>query len=172
MMMLNKGDCEHCGRTYRYSLWHSGFGNTSYAYCDECGMLALLNYSNQLVAALPAAPDQFGEIDRSWEPFLRPCPCGGHFRKGASPCCPYCNQKLSATHAAEHIEAQALGAGRNWHWQNDWKGIYCIAIDNPHNSGTLLQVEDPIGTAEVVKVKRRWWVPFRRDRETADQKPV
>ena len=169
-MMLNKGDCEHCGRMYRYSLWHSGFGNTSYAYCDECGMLALLNYSSELVAALPQTADQFGEIDESWEPFLRPCRCGGRFRRNTSPCCPYCNQKLSAIHAAQHIQAQALGAGRNWRWQNDWKGVYCIAIDNPHNPGTLLQVEDPIGKTEMVKEKKRWWVPFRRDRESAAEK--
>ena len=90
MVMLKKGDCEHCGRFYRYSLWHSGFGDNSYAYCDECGMLALLNYSNESVAALPSPVDKFGEIEESWEPFLQACPCGGHFRKGASPRCPSC----------------------------------------------------------------------------------
>lgn len=164
--MLKKGDCEHCGRLYRYSLWHSGFGDTAYAYCDECGMLALLNLSNEQVSALPPLTSQYGEIDQKWEALLQSCPCGGHFRKGASPRCPFCNEKLSAMHAAEHIETQALGAGKDWHWQNDWNGIYCIAIDDPKNSGALLQVEDPVGMSEVAKTKKRWWVPFRRVRET------
>src|SRR4029078_815811 len=99
MVMLKKGDCEHCGLFYRYSLWHSGFGDNSYAYCNECGMLALLNYSNEYVAALPSPVDKFGEIEESWEPFLQACPCGGRFRKGASPRCPSCREKLSASHA-------------------------------------------------------------------------
>lgn len=166
MLILKKGDCEHCGRLYRYSLWHSGFGDTAYAYCDECGLLALLNLSNPLVATFPPLLNQNGEIDESWEQFLRPCPCGGRFRKGASPRCPFCNAKLSPTHAADHIEAQSPGAGKYWHWQNNWSGLYCIAMDNPHNPGALLQVEDPLGESKTVKIKNRWWVPFRRVRET------
>lgn len=179
MITLKKGDCEHCGRTYRYSLWHSGFGNNSYAYCMQCGCLAVLNYKNPQVAGLPPAPVDCEEIDASWEPFLAPCPCGGQFRKGAIPRCPFCREKLSPTHAAEHIEAQALGAGRHWRWQNNWSGIYCVAIEDPGNPGALLQVEDPLGKPAVAKAKKRWWQPFRPAaeepspvRETASTKPV
>jgi hypothetical protein len=159
MVMLKKGDCEHCGRLYRYSLWHSGFGDNSYAYCDDCGMLALLNYSNGKVDALPPPGDRFGEIDESWETFLRSCSCGGTYRKGASPRCPSCRQKLSATHAAAHIEAQATGA-RGWSWQNNWSGIYCMAMNDPQNPGSVLQVVDPLARPERVKVKRRWSALF------------
>ncbi|WP_109488430.1 hypothetical protein [Occallatibacter savannae] len=159
MVMLKKGDCEHCGRFYRYTLWHSGFGDNSYAYCDTCGMLALFNYSNEYVSALPSPADKFGEIESSWEPWLQPCPCGGQFRKGASPRCPSCNQKLSATHAAAHIEAQALGA-RGWRWQNSWSGIYCIAMNDPLNPGSVMQVIDPIAKKEPARLKRRWPVLF------------
>lgn len=159
MVMLKKGDCEHCGRFYRYTLWHSGFGDNSYAYCDACGMLALFNYSNEYVAALPPPADKFGEIERSWENYLQRCPCGGSFRKGAWPRCPTCNEKLSATHAAEHIEAQALGA-RGWKWQNNWSGLYCIAMNDPLNPGAVLQISDPIAKPERTKVKRRWPVLF------------
>jgi len=159
MVMLKKGDCEHCGRFYRYSLWHSGFGDNSYAYCDECGMLALLNYSNAHVASLPSPVDKFGEIDSSWEPLLRPCPCGGHFRRGASPRCPSCTEKLSPTHAAAHIEGQALGA-RGWKWQNSWSGIYCIAMNDPLNPGSVLQVIDPLLKPERTKSKKRWPLLF------------
>ena len=162
MVILKKGDCEHCSRNYRYSLWHSGFGDNSYAYCDECGALALINYTNPQVIGLPRPEMQYAEIEESWEPFLKPCPCGGRFRKGQSPRCPFCKEKLSPNHAAQHIEAQAHGAGRGWRWQNDWRGVYCIAIDDPSNPGALLQVIDPLNVPEheTTKSKSRWSLLF------------
>lgn len=158
MVILKKGDCEHCGSNYRYSLWHSGFGDTSYAYCDQCGMLAIINYSNPHVAALPTPIAHYAEIDPQWEPLLKACPCGGSFRRGQSPRCPFCNERLSAMHAAGHIEAHAHGAGRHWQWQNDWQGVYCMAIDDPDNPGSLLQVVDPLLTSDIEKPrpKSRW----------------
>lgn len=157
--MLKKGDCEHCGRFYRYSLWHSGFGDNSYAYCDSCGMLALFNHSNHYVSALPEPEDKFGEIESSWEPFLQPCMCGGSFRNGASPRCPSCKEPLSAKHAAGHIESQAVGA-RGWKWQNDWSGLYCLAMNDESNPGSVLQVIDPITKPDREKSKRRWPMLF------------
>jgi hypothetical protein len=70
MVIVKKGDCEHCEQFYRYSLWHSGFGDNSYAYCDECGMLGILNYSNPQVAGFPRLSQEYAEIDASWEPPL------------------------------------------------------------------------------------------------------
>ena len=163
MVILKKGDCEHCSRNYRYSLWHSGFGDNSYAYCDECGLLALINYTNPHVAGFPPHKTQYAEIDESWEPFLKPCPCGGRFRKGQSPRCPFCKERLSSVHAAGHIEAQAHGAGKGWRWQNDWTGVYCIAIDDPHNPGVLLQLLDPVIATErreKTRSKSRWSLLF------------
>ena len=160
MVMLKKGDCEHCGRFYRYSLWHSGFGDNSYAYCDQCCMLALVNYSNPYVSRLPQLSDQYSEIDASWEQYLMPCACGGQFRKGASPRCPFCNEPLSAKHAGPHIEAQAHGAARGWQWQNNWTGVYCLAIEDPTNPGALLQIIDPIIKPEIIKPKKRWSLLF------------
>jgi len=159
MVMLKKGDCEHCGRFYRYSLWHSGFGDNSYAYCGQCGMLALFNYSNELVAALPTPAERFGVIDEAWEPHLKECPCGGSFRRSAALRCPYCREKLSPTHAAEHIEAQSVGA-RGWSWQNNWSSIYCLAMIDPQNPGSVLQVVDPILQPERARTRKRWPVLF------------
>ena len=161
MNMQKKGDCEHCGRIYRYSLWHSGFGDNSYAYCDQCGALALLNYSNPEVAMLPKLSSQFQEIDESWEAYLRPCPCGGRFRKGSSPRCPFCNEPLSATHAAEHIEAQSYGAAsKGWRWQNNWRDVYCMAMDDPQNPGSTVQINDPVMRPQSTKTKNRWSALF------------
>jgi hypothetical protein len=160
MVMLKKGDCEHCGRFYRYSLWHSGFGDNSYAYCDLCGTVAILTYSNPRVAGFPPLSSEYGEIDESWEQFLQPCACGGSFRQGASPRCPFCKLKLSPEHAADHIEEQARGATRGWHWQNTWSGLYCMAIEDPKQPGTLLQVDDPVLKPQMVKARSRWSALF------------
>lgn len=158
MVILKKGGCEHCERTYRYSLWHCGFGDNSYAYCDACGMLGLLNYSTPQVADLPRLKNEYAEIDESWEPYLRHCECGGNFRKGQSPRCPFCKEKLSPTHAAEHIETQAMVGNRGWHWQNDWSGVYCMAIDDPSNPGELRQIFDPLVMLQIKtpKMRSRW----------------
>lgn|GEM_PF-1560471 len=160
MVIVKKGDCEHCGRFYRYSLWHSGFGDNSYAYCDQCGMLATINYDNPLVMGFPPLATQYAEIEESWESLLQPCACSGRFRKGASPRCPSCNEALSPTHAASHIEAQAQGAGKSWHWQGNWNGVYCMAIDDPHNPGAPLQMVDPVTKPDEVKTKGRWSLLF------------
>jgi hypothetical protein len=160
MVISKKGDCEHCKRSYRYSLWHSGFGDNSYAYCDDCGNLAILNYTNPAVAAFPALSIQFAEIDAAWESLLQPCACGGRFRKCASPRCPHCNEKLSPTHAAAHIEAQATGAGKDWRWQNNWSGVYCMAMDNPETPGYPRQMIDPVHRPETTESKSRWSLLF------------
>ncbi len=160
MVIMKKGDCEHCGRFYRYSLWHSGFGDSSYAHCDRCGMLATFNYSNPQVAGFPTPSVQYGEIEESWEPFLLPCACGGQFRKGASPRCPHCLEELSPTHAAGHIEAQATGAGKGWRWQNNWSGVYCMAMDDPEAPGNPRRIMDPVHKAEIVKARSRWSLLF------------
>jgi hypothetical protein len=160
MVMLKKGDCEHCRRIYRYSLWHSGFGDNSYAYCDECGMLGTLSYLNLDVASFPPPTVRYQEIDESWESLMRPCVCGGRFRKGAAPRCPFCREVLSATYATGHMEKQAFGAGKDWHWQKNWNGMHCMAIEDPHDPGTLRQMVDPVIRTESEKPKSRWSLLF------------
>ena len=143
MFALHKGDCEHCLRTFRYTLLHAAFGDFSYAYCDRCGMLATFSYSNSFLVKVPppSAPHQV--IDPAWEPFLNQCACGGNFRSGASPRCVFCSGALSADHAAAHIERNAIGAGRGWRWQRNWTDLYCIALEDPKDPGNLRQIEDP-----------------------------
>jgi hypothetical protein len=142
MFALHKGDCEHCSRTFRYTLLHAGFGDFSYAYCDSCGMLATFNYSNSFLVTMPPASATHQVIDPEWEPFIDPCECGGHFRSGASPRCVFCNATLSAQHAATHIERNTINA-RGWHWQGNWTDLYCIAMEDPKDPGNLRQIDDP-----------------------------
>lgn len=143
MFALHKGDCEHCLRTFRYTLLHAGFGDFSYAYCDACGMLATFSYSSSFLVKLPPSSETHQVIDSAWEPFIEPCACGGAFRSGAAPRCVHCTAPLSPQHAAAHIERNAIGAGRGWHWQGNWTDTYCIALEDPRDPGTLRQLEDP-----------------------------
>lgn len=128
-----QGECEHCRSTFPYYLVHCGFSDTSYAYCDSCGMTALLSYwvpaQNKRLPKLPeCVPHQ--EICADWEPHLRPCACGGSFRKGASPRCPKCKERLSSELAANYIERNAPGTKKGWTWERSWHGLYCIVVAN------------------------------------------
>lgn len=143
MFTLHKGDCEHCGRIYHYMLLHAGFGDYSYAYCDTCGALATFSYSSSFLLKMPPISVPHQVIDAEWEPFIRPCACGGHFRKAAAPRCVYCKAVLSPDHAADHIERNSIGAGRGWRWQRNWLDLYCMATEDLANPGTLRQVVDP-----------------------------
>jgi hypothetical protein len=156
MQVLHKGECEHCHELYRYSLWNAGLGECSYAYCDSCGKLATISYHDPRMALLPPTDIMKQEIDASWEPYLAPCSCGGSFRRGASPRCPSCNQRLSAELATEHIEMNEAYATRNWRWQQNWSDEYCIAMEDPDDSGELFQVTNPFAKAEQEKPKRSW----------------
>jgi predicted nucleic acid-binding Zn ribbon protein len=38
----NEGECESCGRSFRYYLVHSGFNDSAYVHCDRCGRTLFL----------------------------------------------------------------------------------------------------------------------------------
>lgn len=148
MITLYKGDCEHCHRTYRYTLWDAIFGEYSYAYCDACGLLATIYDTNEHLANLPPVEAKYPVIDASWEPFLAPCACGGRFKKGAAPRCVHCKEPLSAEYAAAHITKNARGTARNWVWQGNWEDRLCMAISDPRDYGSLRHTVDPIPDAK------------------------
>ena len=121
------GACEHCGVTFPYALLHNGFNESAYAYCDSCGMTAVLDGWK--------VPDgiqiKFHTVIKSEdESLLLPCECGGAFKSGASPRCPHCHKSLSAESARQWIEANAVGTAKGWRWQCSWTGLYAIVIDN------------------------------------------
>lgn len=121
------GECESCHRTFEYQLLHNGFGDTAYAYCDRCGMIALLNFYSQRPAGAPLRVH--GPIDRETERWLESCSCGGSFRRDASPRCPHCTAPLSAELATRYIEKNAPGTRKGWRWQRSWLGLYAIAVE-------------------------------------------
>lgn len=122
------GTCEHCATRFAYDLFHAGFSELAYAYCDRCGQTALLDGWSPRVP--PEARMTWHQgIGPEVEPLLEPCRCGGRFRAGAAPRCPSCRDTLSAAAAASWIERNAAGTRAGWRWQRSWTGLYCIVID-------------------------------------------
>jgi len=162
MFSLQKGDCEHCARSYHYALLNAAFGDYSYAYCDSCGYLATFGYSSPKMITMPKGFSPHQVIDPSWEPFIRACRCGGRFRSGASPRCLYCHEPLSPAYAGEHIERHTVGAPRGWHWQGNWADSYCLAMEDSQSPGNLRQVQNPfiIHPAEEEKTQKSLWRRF------------
>jgi hypothetical protein len=126
-ILLMTGSCEHCGRDFQFDILHNGFGDTSYAYCGNCGETAILSsWSKGWPQGVKCTQ---AEVAPEMEAYLEPCDCGGRFAKGNSPRCPHCMQILSAVMADEYIEAQAPGAKKGWRWQRNWHDIYCAVIE-------------------------------------------
>jgi hypothetical protein len=123
------GRCEHCTKSFGYELYHCGFGDCSYAYCDKCGMTAVLSYWNKQMPKMPSGCPRQQEICAELEQHLEPCFCGGVFRKGSSPRCPHCKMLLSAEVASHYIESNAPGTKKGWQWQRNWHATYCIVIE-------------------------------------------
>ncbi|HEU5350435.1 MAG TPA: hypothetical protein VFU55_02490 [Terracidiphilus sp.] len=144
MYSLDKGDCEHCGHDFHYQLTNAAFGDFSYAYCDSCGMLAVIHYSGAGFASLPRASELHRPIDKRWEPLLKHCECGGSFRAAASPRCLHCNSTLSPEFAAGYIQGNLPQRRSGWKWPGSWSQEYCLAFEDPRNPGHMRQLEDPI----------------------------
>ena len=123
------GRCEHCQKTFSYALVHSGFNDSSYAYCDTCGMTAVLSHWHTEFSQPPNMPPDHSQVDSLRISRLKPCECGGIFKTGASPRCPNCRKKLSAELASTYIEGNAPGAEKGWRWQKNWQGLYCIIVE-------------------------------------------
>jgi phage FluMu protein Com len=104
MAEKTSGTCEHCKQSFNYRLCHSGFGDCSYAYCDQCGMTAILDYWDKKIPKWPVGCPRHQEICVELERHIKPCVCGGAFRKGASPRCPRCGVVLAPEAATAYIE--------------------------------------------------------------------
>lgn len=124
--MSNQGTCEHCAAAFTYDLWHTGFSDMAYAYCERCGRTATLDGWK---APKSTRVRIHQAISEEAEDELAPCECGGRFRRNACPRCPTCGKYLSPERATAWIEANAAGTTKGWRWQRTWTGIYVICID-------------------------------------------
>jgi hypothetical protein len=125
----SRGFCSRCDGDFVYRLVHNGFNDSAYAYCDQCGVTALLSgWATDIPAE--AGLVLYARITPSVEPYLGRCLCDGRFRSYAAPRCPHCHLELSAEDAAAYVEANAPGTSVGWRWQRSWDGVYCIIIDD------------------------------------------
>jgi hypothetical protein len=124
----NLGVCEHCAKKFSYSLFHNGFGDSAYGYCDRCSYTVILSGWTKTPA--DAKLKIQAPITKEIESFLKACPCGGAFRAPGGPRCPHCSQELSAILATTYIEANAPGTKKGWRWDQRWDGIYGIVIED------------------------------------------
>lgn len=121
------GSCEHCRQQFGYWLEHCGFGDCVYAYCNSCGKTAIFSLWDKRMPKLANCPGQ-QEMCSEMEPYVNACECGGCFRRGSVPRCPFCANPLSPELATSYIEANAPGTKKGWRWQRNWSGVYCIII--------------------------------------------
>ena len=103
-MSTDTGSCEHCGKSFQYSMIGSGMNGSFHAYCEQCG--------KAIVTESAVSPDSVQ---------FEPCECGGQASYDASPRCPHCKLPLSAEIAASYIERNAPGAAHGYRWQRTWK---------------------------------------------------
>ena len=90
--------------TLVHLLINNGFNEWSYAYCDSCCHVALLDHW-KMPKDLPRL--DHGIITSAVETQLLRCPARGHFRASAQPRCPHCNEPLDPIRAADYIETNA-----------------------------------------------------------------
>lgn len=124
--MSTHGKCEHCEESFTYELWHTGFSDAAYAYCEKCGCVAMVDAwtapKGTKVRFHQAVPEEAEEE-------LAPCACGGRFKRNASPRCPKCIMPLSDEKSAGWIEANAPGTAKGWKWQKTWTGLYAFCVE-------------------------------------------
>ncbi|MFX1466819.1 MAG: hypothetical protein ACFFA5_10135 [Promethearchaeota archaeon] len=101
--------CDFCGKFFMFRMFHVGFSDVDYYYCDRCtNYLAVSIYDqkyNRLLDKLSAKrispfsqPNEFSDYDiqlnldnyQLIEDHFVSCTCGGHFRYLANCLCPYC----------------------------------------------------------------------------------
>jgi len=90
-------------------------------------MTAILSLYHKEFSQSPKTSSDFGEVSATMVQRLKPCECGGFFRRGASPRCPNCDEALSAELASIYIERNAQGTAKGWRWQKNW--LYCIIVE-------------------------------------------
>jgi hypothetical protein len=121
--------CEECHKRFEYALIHNGPANTSYAYCNQCGRVALLDLAESRFPVDLLKKSAYKAVAPGMESHLAPCECGGSFTASSGPRCPHCNLPLSPAKASDYIERQAPSKSPDWRWQGNWTGNYCMIVE-------------------------------------------
>lgn len=94
--------CPTCGKVIKLRqkrLYHAGFSNLGFLYCDTCPSILEFSAYNQNYIRIVGDkhpwmlnPDEKKKL----EDHLAPCKGGGRFRFEAYPRCPFCNGNLAS----------------------------------------------------------------------------
>jgi 4-phosphopantoate--beta-alanine ligase len=129
--------CRRCNLVFFYGIVNTGLTDVMYAYCEKCGSVLWLTWNSpDWPAGVPGGPGM--TITKAHERLVKPCPCGGRFRRGARPRCPHCGFPLSEE-LRNSIPAMRKG----------WTGLHMILIE-----GSVLYQDLWATTASKVKEKR------------------
>jgi uncharacterized C2H2 Zn-finger protein len=91
--------CENVIRLKQKQIYHAGFSNLGFLYCDTCtNILEFSTYNKHYVAIVGEKhPWTLSQKDkRKVETHLKQCSCGGRFRFDLQPKCPYCGGSLES----------------------------------------------------------------------------
>lgn len=94
--------CPSCSNTIRLEqmhIYHAGFSNLGFLYCDTCpNILEFSTYNRNYVAIVGGKhPWTLVHKDKKKvEDHLRQCSCGGKFKFDLKPRCPYCKSNLES----------------------------------------------------------------------------
>ena len=92
--------CSACGKITSITQehpFHAGFSNRGFLYCDSCPAILEFDTYNPKYTAIVGDKHPWSlnsEERKRVEDALKPCDKDGHFRFGALPRCPECNEPL------------------------------------------------------------------------------
>jgi hypothetical protein len=122
-----RGYCPACSASFEAQLIHNGFNDSRYAYCSQCGVVALCDHWSW-PAGIPTS--DYGPLTPEAVTRLAPCVCGGQFNTHAQPRCPECRTALDPMAATDWIQAASSGTSHGWRWQRSWVGLYALVIED------------------------------------------
>jgi hypothetical protein len=87
--MHGKITCVHCTEEFMMREYSPGHVGLDVYRCDRCACSAAKNKAS--------VPPGYHKGHVSIEEYMKPCECGGRFRKGADYLCPYCRSTIDVS---------------------------------------------------------------------------
>lgn len=127
--------CEPCTARSRARIFHSGFSNVEYLYCNSCCCTAILDFFSERSAILRdlatrgwwswrASTTSCSQIEGT----LDDCGCGGRFTFEAEPRCPVCQHVLDLASVKRQLDAESWWRSDAWRPRED--GYFLVLEEN------------------------------------------
>lgn len=98
-MKITCASCKAVIEIKQNQLYHAGFSNLGFLYCDTCSNIFEFSAFNKHYVNIVGDKHPWTlnlKEKRRIESNLRPCTCGGRFRFDLKPRCPYCRERLDS----------------------------------------------------------------------------